>query len=283
MGMLDNLPVLIPTIMETGAGGGATPAYDDLSSLVHVYEMRRVLTSYTGSLIRLRRGSDDAESDFGYTSSNDLDTAAITTWLGGASGYIVTWYDQAGGNNLAQATSSKQPLFVASGQNGRPIADFDDGASQFMQVTYSGALSQPFTVYVTCQLDEAQVTGNAPVYVVDGSTAARMIMGRVFTTENVWAWYAGSWQYDGGSDSDWHVWTAIFNGASSELFIDGISRDTGDVNTQNAVGLTVGAQRSTADNFWHGGVASIVIADPVHDASNQAAALTAINSYWGVY
>ena len=65
-------------------------AYDGIANLVHIYEpARRTLTAYIGSLVRLRRASDDAEADFGYLANGNLDTAAIAAWAGGAS-YIVT-------------------------------------------------------------------------------------------------------------------------------------------------------------------------------------------------
>ena len=42
---------------------------------------RRLNTSYTGALIRIRRSSDNAETDIGYNGSNELDTSAITSFV----------------------------------------------------------------------------------------------------------------------------------------------------------------------------------------------------------
>jgi len=87
-----------------------------------IFSIRRLLTSYTGDLVRLRRDSDHAESDFGPDANGDLDTAAITTWLGGANGFVVTWYDQSGnGYDAAQSTAVNQPQYIASGINSKPI------------------------------------------------------------------------------------------------------------------------------------------------------------------
>lgn len=64
--------------------------------------------------LRLRRSSDDAESDFGFV-SNEVDNAGIISWLVGADGYCKTWYDQSGNNNDAvQNDSSKQPQYDTS-------------------------------------------------------------------------------------------------------------------------------------------------------------------------
>jgi hypothetical protein len=44
-------------------------------------------------------------------------------------GLVSLWPDQTPGgtNNLAQTTSSAQPMFVADGVNGRPTLHFDGG------------------------------------------------------------------------------------------------------------------------------------------------------------
>lgn len=82
-------------------------AYDAIPSITAAYGMRRLLTSYTGSILRIRRSSDNAEQDIGYVANGDLDTAAVSTFIGGGSGYIVDWYDQSGnGYTAAQTTAA---------------------------------------------------------------------------------------------------------------------------------------------------------------------------------
>lgn len=101
-------------------------AYDAIPNIVAAYGMRRLRSAYTGSILRLRRSSDNVESDIGYDGSGHLDTAAVATFIGAGSGYIVNWYDQSGnGYAAAQVTAANQPLYVASGQAGRSVARFD--------------------------------------------------------------------------------------------------------------------------------------------------------------
>jgi hypothetical protein len=77
---------------------------------------RRLSSTYTGSLIRVRRSSDNAEQDIGYDGSNVLDESALTTFVGANNGFVTTWYDQSGnGRNATQATASNQPRIVNSG------------------------------------------------------------------------------------------------------------------------------------------------------------------------
>ena len=86
---------------------------------------RRLSTTYTGSLIRIRRSSDNAETDIGYNGSDELDTSAIASFVGANSAYVTTKYDQSGnGRNFVQTTAAKQPRIVNSGtlevENGKP-------------------------------------------------------------------------------------------------------------------------------------------------------------------
>jgi hypothetical protein len=79
------------------------------------YSLRQLRTAYTGAAIRVRRSSDNAEQDFGF-SGNDLDTASLLTFCGAGNGFITTWYDQSvNGNNATQVAASIQPRIVNSG------------------------------------------------------------------------------------------------------------------------------------------------------------------------
>lgn len=46
------------------------------------YSLRKLRTSYTGSAIRVRRSSDNAEQDFGFDNSGDLDVNSIENFVG---------------------------------------------------------------------------------------------------------------------------------------------------------------------------------------------------------
>lgn len=75
--------------------------------------------------IRVRRSSDNAEQDIGFTAQGYLDTASMKTFVGANSGYVVTWYDQSGNEKDAtQATAANQPRIVLNGtiarMNGQP-------------------------------------------------------------------------------------------------------------------------------------------------------------------
>ncbi|HUX75395.1 MAG TPA: arabinofuranosidase catalytic domain-containing protein [Anaerolineae bacterium] len=276
----------MPLSMRAGAPGGFAPAYDGIPNIVHIYEpARRVLTSYTGNLVRLRRASDNAEANFTYLANGDLNVAAITAWAGGAS-YVVTVYDQApASDDVTQAVAANQPLYVANARNGHAGMRFD-GTNHALAGTYTtgGQLSQPFTVFAIGALDAVAVNDGALYALCDGIDGNRMLMFQYNApTPDGWALYAGAYLVGSSSDSNWNVWAMLFNGVSSQFWINATSEASGDAGAQNAKGLRIGAS-NLAGAEWDGDIVSVVICDPsLSDAQRVAAMQNAMNSYWGCY
>lgn len=70
------------------------------------YSLRKLRSAYTGSAIRVRRSSDNTEQDFGFTSTGELDTNAIETFVGYN---LFAWSEQ-----LQQAYWAKTNLTVTT-------------------------------------------------------------------------------------------------------------------------------------------------------------------------
>src|SRR6185369_4256917 len=88
---------------------------DTYTGAAFAYSFRRLRKTYYGPVVRLRDTTSNAEKDFGTTSAGAFDSAAVTTWLGGHSAAVVTWYDQSGnGYNATNATAGTQPAYSAS-------------------------------------------------------------------------------------------------------------------------------------------------------------------------
>jgi hypothetical protein len=88
---------------------------DDYPNAAAAYSLRKLRTAYTGSAIRIRRSSDNTETDIGFV-ANGLDTTTLTTFCGAGNGFVTTWYDQSGNANDAnQTTTANQPRIVSSG------------------------------------------------------------------------------------------------------------------------------------------------------------------------
>lgn len=75
----------------------------------------KLKSSYSDPCLRVRRSSDNAENDFGF-SGNTLDTASLLSFIGTNNAYITKWYDQSGNNNHAvQSSLVNQPQIVSNG------------------------------------------------------------------------------------------------------------------------------------------------------------------------
>lgn len=103
-------------LRRTMMAGGVSATYlDQLATLpVSVLSLRKLYSTAT-NCIRIRRSSDNAEQDIGF-SSNSIDTGAISSFVGANSAFVVTWYDQSGNSlHATQATAANQPRIVNAG------------------------------------------------------------------------------------------------------------------------------------------------------------------------
>ena len=105
------------------------PAYtgllNDYSGAAAAYSLRLLDSTYSGSAVRVRRASDNAEQDIAFA-NNELDTATLETFASGTDAFVTTIYDQSGNsNNLERSDASLQGKIVSSGsvilENGKPI------------------------------------------------------------------------------------------------------------------------------------------------------------------
>lgn len=105
---------------------------------------RRLWSQYKGSLIEVRRSSDNATQNIGFNPVNQqLDTVALINFLGTNSGFVRTLYDQSGrGNHFVQTVLAEQPRIYNAGvlqtANGLPTMFFD-GINDKMVVSNSTA------------------------------------------------------------------------------------------------------------------------------------------------
>jgi len=125
------------------------------------YSLRKLRTAYTGNCIRLRRTGDNVEQDIGFV-NNYIDTVALKNFIGSASGFITTWYDQAGSNNATQTTAANQPNIVTSGsiryQNGF-VTIFTTSVNTQDFLTASRVLTNDeFSIYGVAWLSSVQTS-----------------------------------------------------------------------------------------------------------------------------
>lgn len=253
----------IANMWPPGGSTGFVGPLDGLTAPTAAYSVRRLLSSYTGSLIRIRRSSDSTEQDIGYDANGDLDTAAASAFIGGGSGFVAKWYDQSGaGANLIQATASAQPSLNTGNAafNGRPTAAFVRANAQKLLATISAA-AQPYTV-----LAVAERTGNTTLqqlvyFGVTGGTSE----GGFSNAANTVYTYAGATRTATASDSVAHALGWVLNGASSQIIVDQsastVNPGTNGLSTSFQVGASTGTTQALDGDlaeivFWNSALGS---------------------------
>ena len=71
----------VNSITSQKIGAGFTGILDEYSGAAAAYSVRRLSSSYTDGLIRVRRSSDDTEQDIGFDSNGDLDSTALLAFV----------------------------------------------------------------------------------------------------------------------------------------------------------------------------------------------------------
>ncbi len=112
-GVLNATIAAISAVIKPATPLGAIDSYT--SNLWSCCSVRKQVTAYGGSCLRVRRSSDNTEQDIGFV-SGFLDTASMLTFVGAGNGFVVRVYDQSGGgNHFEQTTTSAQPRVVNGG------------------------------------------------------------------------------------------------------------------------------------------------------------------------
>lgn len=91
-------------LLRPRASGYLLDAFTGVSA---AYSLQRLRGGHSGSAVRVRRSSDNAEENY---TSEQINSGTLSAWLGASTGYVVTWFDQSGnGNDVTQATAANQP------------------------------------------------------------------------------------------------------------------------------------------------------------------------------
>lgn len=109
--------------LNRGVVGPSIPLPDQIFSL------RLVNPAYLGDCIEVRRSSDNISQNIGFL-GGVLDTSSLLSFVGVGDGFIRTWYNQNGADNLTQTSNNSfQPKIVSSGSlitlNSKPSILFD--------------------------------------------------------------------------------------------------------------------------------------------------------------
>ncbi len=253
--------------------GPTTIPLDNVSGARLAVGLRKLKSSYAGPCLRLRRDSDNAEADFGF-SGNDLDTAAITAWLNGATGYCVTLYDQSGnGGNVIQLSSSNQPTLVLTGYANRPVLHFNTVQFMYNTENYTSSFTAVYG---------ARQTGGSRQRVLS-ALSNNWLLG-YWSGAKRQAYYEGWVSSNPGnpiSDDNFYVYSGASDGLTSQLYENGnlIENNSGGVTGPNGIEL----------NGWQGGfemsdfdMTEVYLFNSVLSATDRNFVENSTNGYYGI-
>lgn len=248
-------------------------------SAAAAYSVRKLRSAYTGSAIRVRRSSDNAEQDIGFTALGNLDTTTLTSFCGAGNGFVTTWYDQSGNaRNATQSTAANQPQIVSSGNvilnNGKSaLQNTSDTQILYLTRTNLGTQHSFFAV-------------------IDYTSTGKEFLGDFGSGPPSWAFYQNDGQYGaqgvlGASNVALSVNQSLF-----ELHRNG---QTGIANYQNGSQSGTTFSLSSNNDFYLsnlGGESTIysfigymqeAIIYPTIQFSNRSGIASNINSFYSIY
>jgi hypothetical protein len=243
---------------------------------------------YAGACIRVRRASDNAEQDIGF-SGNLLDTTALLAWCGSGDGFVTKFYDQTtNARNLSQATAANQPKIVSSGAliadiNGQPSIQFN-GSSHVL----SGAALSNFVIATNYGVMALARPTSGLASAPQGWTAAGVIgdaLGYIWHSYETTRWAGGHWRATGGnievgvntSFPSTHVSIQSYDGANIKGWLDGGAATM--AATAGGIGNLTGALyigRSTSSAYFTGTIAGTLL----FNAAPSLADINTVGADW---
>lgn len=174
---------------------------------------------------------------------------------------VASWSPTAGVETaaLAQATSGNRPVFRTNRVNGRPSVVFTAASNHNLDTgSWAGKHSTPLTVVTVAKMVTGNVgnlyTGRTGVYAYAGNGPSG--------TLSIGSGAVGELSQSVSMDT-WHVIVAVYNGASSAIYLDNDAATATGTTTTGAnsalPGLRLGTNSSAAANWLDGEITDIAI------------------------
>ena len=177
--------------------------------------------------------------------ASTLFTDAAGTTPAGNGDVVGHWADKSGNsNNVTQATTSKKPTLQNGILNGLPVVRFD--ADDWLRINpfVSGTITQPNTTFVVYKI--SAVSGSTQVILGGVTNGNRQLILKDPAADKL-GLFAGAVLLSGETaDTNWHIASAVFNGASSFLRLDGTQIVSGNPGAENQEGATLAATFNAA-------------------------------------
>jgi hypothetical protein len=213
-------------------------------------------------------GSDGLYQDSGKTTVADADGDPVGASVNQGSD----------SHDIVQTTDADRPTLKTSVLNEKPVFRF---SSHYLVGSYSSSVSQPVTMFLVTKLDAAAVGDSSAYRPFTSEDGTNQHLFWKHTTKK-WRMYAGNAIEGSASvDSDWHIFTLLFNGASSGMWIDGVSDISGNAGAEGSDGLSWGAFYN-GGNAFDGDQAAILTYDSNLSTADRNQVQTYLSDEYGI-
>jgi hypothetical protein len=192
------------------------------------------------------------------------------------SGSIPTLFDASGNEyDAIQTTTADQPTLDKNSIGGRWGAVLDGGDDQM--ISNNSFATSPATHFWVASLNtspstEAIVDGN-----VNNTNSTRQI---IRSLSSDWQVYDTDLLTDGTADQNDHIFEAVFDGASSELIIDGKSVVQGNAGDGTFKDMTIGSNRG--GGYWKGLINEGIVLDSKLSANQRSKIRSHIQDWYSL-
>jgi hypothetical protein len=195
---------------------------------------------------------------------------------------VASWVPAAGVEAAAAAngTPANQPVYHTNQISGKPAVVFTAASSQQLDTgAWGTARPVPNTVFVVGKLN-ASGTGN----LFSGRNGVYNYMGTT-TGTNVAIGAGAITEMSATITSGYHVFAAVYNGASSSIYVDSKTPITGTTGTGASAslpGLHLGSSSTGGGSYLDGAIAELIVYNRALSTSEINGVLTWLGSKYGI-
>ena len=253
------------------------------SGAAAAYSLRKLDYTYTGSAIRVRRSSDNAETDIGFV-NNNLDTASLLTFCGAGNGFVTTWYDQSGNTrNAVQATSGNQPQIFNAGnvilQGAKPTLLFD-GTNDYFDAS-EVTTGYPKSIFLTSKF--TSLSTSSEIVIFDSITTNQALFLKA-QSNPIAIGFGSAIVTTYTATTNLTLYSILHKNTAPNVFVNSSNLILNNPNfgSNSFNGLRIGAVRGSAALHYNGNINEFIIYGSDQSA-NRTAIESNINSYYTIY
>jgi hypothetical protein len=250
---------------------------DTYSGAAAAYSLRQLSSSYSGNAVKVRRSSDNTETDIGFV-GGELDTASLSSFAGAGDAFVVSWFDQSGGTlgDLVQISSAQQ----------RKIYDGSSGYVGYLERVSNGGLYRPATKTTISQpfsffgvYDHGGLSGSYFFDAYGSNNRAGVIDN---SGQNATQVFGGGSIYGARNITGTTITSAVFNGASSTVSVNGETAVTGTL-TGSFDFITLGARYTGTSTSTNDKIFELVIYEDAKNDTDRVGIQNNLNGFYQAY